>query len=40
MRPEEREARRNLMWAARILIGIVLLILLIGAVKWVWERFA
>ncbi len=36
MNPEERQARRILMWAARILIGLVLLVLIAGAVRWGW----
>lgn len=34
MKPEERAARRGLMWAARILIGCVLAVLLAGAARW------
>jgi hypothetical protein len=39
VKPEERAARRGIMWVARILIGIVLIILLTGAVKWVIETW-
>jgi hypothetical protein len=34
MKPEERAARRQIMWVARIMIGAVLLVLIAGAVKW------
>ena len=36
MKPEERVARRRIMWVARILMGSVLLIVLAAAVKWLW----
>jgi len=36
MKPEERAARRKIMWTARIMIGLVLLAFLVGAVKWMF----
>ena len=38
MKPEERTARRRIMWVARILIGIVLLIVIAAAVKGLWQE--
>lgn len=38
MNPEERAARRRIMWVARILMGLVLLIVLASVVKSILER--
>jgi hypothetical protein len=34
MNPDERATRRGLMWAARILIGLMLTVLIAGFLRW------
>jgi hypothetical protein len=34
---DERAARRVLLWSARILIGTLLALLLVGALRWMFE---
>ncbi len=34
MNEDERAARRALLWAARLLIGAVLAVLIAGALRW------